>query len=162
MLRNFITTTFPEIVAKPYEGTRDDRLNIRTMTSSFIRRYMDSLYFVERGGKVELAIDDKMRLEVLILKQIARDYIIASPSLGAQQLGQRRILQELYDDIHEEMHGRRYRYLPKRFWHLAQDRASAARRTADCIVSMTEAEAVGLHSRFRGYSAGSVLDPIVR
>lgn len=33
---------------------------------------------------------------------------------------------------------------------------------ADCIASLSESEAVALHARLTGTTAGSVVDPIVR
>jgi dGTPase len=161
-LREMFLLTIPDILVLPYEGLLEQRLNLRTITSRLIARYMDAPFFTKVGGATRFEIDENMRIEILLLKQVTRDYIISSPSLGAQQRGYRRIIVELYADIHNAIRDEQYTVIPKRFWYLVRDGVSVARRTADCICSMTEAEAIALHARLRGLDAGSVLDPIVR
>lgn len=110
-----------------------------------------------------MAIDSGEADEVLILKQITRDYVINNPSLAAQQKGQERVLRTLFDYLFEDSKKGIPKYLPMRLRYLWLDGAeSPARFVADCIASLTEAEALGLHGRLHGYASGSVLDPIVR
>jgi dGTPase len=114
-----------------------------------------------RGPRIKL--DQKHEAEVRLLKQIARDYILSSPSLAGQQLGQRRILEGLFSDFHAEISSGKPRVLPRRFHHLIDDHAvSPARIAADCVASLTEGEAIALYQRLTGQFSGSVLDPIVR
>jgi dGTPase len=97
-----------------------------------------------------------------MLKQITRQYIIARPALRAQQRGQEKLLEELFDDLIAK---NSEKYLPMRIAYLLEGqsgRRARARPVADCISSLTEAEAIGLHRRLRGQDSGSVLDPIVR
>ena len=150
-----------------YEGTQPQRLAIRTLTSTLIGRYVLATKLVEEGSYQlagpRISLDPKHEDEVRLLKQIARDYILSSPSLAGQQLGQRRILESLFSDFHEEIRARKPRVLPRRFHHLIEDQSiSTARTAADCVASLTEGEAIALHQRLTGQFSGSVLDPIVR
>ena len=155
------------ILAGAYEGTSEQRLAIRSLTSTLIGRYIKATRLAEHktydGSGPRLALDEYYEDEVRLLKQVARDYILSSPSLAAQQRGQRRILESLFKDFYEEIVEREPRSLPRRFHHLVLDNGlSPARIAADCVASLTEGEAIGLHQRLTGLFSGSVLDPIVR
>jgi dGTPase len=163
-LEEFLTGSFYELITQPYVGERDQRRQLRTMTSQLIGRYIKaaSLQEVDADGK-SVSIKQDEADEVRILKQITRDYVINNPALAAQQKGQEKILRDLFGQLHDDAQQKMPRYLPYRLrylWDLAKDRP--ARFVADCIASLTEAEAIGLHQRLSGVSSGSVLDPIVR
>ncbi len=150
-----------------YEGTQQQRLAIRTLTSTLIGRYVRATKIVEPDAydpaKTAICLDQKHEDEVRLLKQVARDYILSSPSLAGQQLGQRRILESLFRDFLDEISDRKPKVLPRRFHHFVDDSSqSAARIAADCVASLTEGEAIALHQRLSGQFSGSVLDPIVR
>lgn len=155
----------PKLVKRPYEATRDQRQQLRFITSKLIGRYINGISLRQPEGDDDpcVAIIPNLQDEVRVLKQITRDYVIQNPALAAQQRGQRRILKELFKDLKKDLKSGKPRYLPIKFKHLAEDgHTSPARSVADCIASLSEAEAVALHARLRGHSAGSVLDPIVR
>lgn len=156
-----------------YEGTLKQRYGLRTINSTLITNLMAGISLVdletykdESNGRTVILGDeegDTMRL----LKQITRSFIISSPNLAAQQKGQKRIIRELFQDLYDDSHkGHAPKYLPARlcvYWESDVGKeASRARRVADCISSLTEAETVAVHARLRGISGGSVLDPIVR
>jgi dGTPase len=155
---------YEELVATPYEGTRDQRQQLRAMTSTLIGRYVNEtkLKLPDEGG-ICIDVNPEYTDEVKLLKQITRDYVINNPNLAAQQHGQERVVRTLFDMLHQDSAKKLPRYLPPRLtylWDLRGD--STARFAADCIASLTEAETVGLHNRLQGTSSGSVLDPIVR
>jgi dGTPase len=111
-----------------------------------------------------LILPDDIRDGVAILKQITRNHILSTAPLAAQQRGQERILNELFEDLYES---KASKYLPRKFAYLfdprsAPDHPSKSRLIADCICSLTETETIALHARLRGHASGSVLDPIVR
>lgn len=165
-LAKLITTVGSSLILEPYEGTADQRHRIRSLTSVLIGRYLPAIHLSSleafEQSRRAVVIDSKKADEVRLLKQIARDYIISSTALAGQQRGQKRILQDLFFDIYEDIASGSPSYLPKRFHDFCRGDVSAVRATADCIASLTENEAYALHARFNGYSAGSVLDPIVR
>lgn len=155
------------ILSGAYEGTHQQRLAIRSLTSTLIGRYIRETKLVEpkdySPGQSRVSLDQIYEDEVKLLKQIARDYILSSPSLAAQQLGQRRILESLFADFLGEIQDKKPRVLPRRFHHLVEDNGlSPARIASDCVASLTEGEAIAMHQRLTGISSGSVLDPIVR
>lgn len=154
------------VLTGPYEGRRDQRRAIRMLTSILIGRFVKATRISEEHDKTRnniLDIENDYRDEIQLLKQITRDYILATPSLGAQQRGQKRIIKNLFDDFLDEIQEGRLRILPRRFHHFMEDdTVSPPRAAADCIASLTEGEAMGLYWRLNGLLSGSVLDPIVR
>jgi dGTPase len=163
-LEGFLKGSFAELIYEPYEGARHQRQQLRTMTSQLIGRYIHAARLREpdETGK-SVTISSGEEEEVLILKQITRDYIINNPSLAAQQKGQERIIRTLFNDLLEGSRDGPPRYLPPRLRYLWDEaKSQPARFVADCIASLTEAETVALHNRLQGTSSGSVLDPIVR
>ncbi|MDK4704349.1 dNTP triphosphohydrolase [Rhizobium sp. CNPSo 4062] len=158
-LKSFFFDTYL-LFYERYEGRAQQRFELRNITSTLIGRFINAAS-VTKDGIVKISRNEQA--EVLILKQIFRDIIIDSPTLRAQQHGQRRILADLYNVIYAESQGSYPVFLPIRLrylWDLSDN--SKARFTADCIASLTEREAVGMHSRLFGTSDSSVLDPIVR
>ena len=156
---------YREILQQRYDGSRSVRVGLRQMTSALVGNFIQ-----QTGLKWPISIDVPVETQrkVLLLKTMARDYIISSPSLAAQQKGQEKILRELFGMImHDTYRGPDgYRkvpaYLPPRLEYLIDLSESQARFVADCLSSLTEREVSRLHSRLVGYEAGSVLDPIVR
>lgn len=158
---------FQKITFTHYEGTWEQRQQLRLLTSTLIGRYIDGIQLKSQGELSDtepcVTIIPTLEEEIRILKQITRDYILNNPSLAAQQKGHERILKELFEDFYADISDGHPRYLPSRFRHmLDDDSVSTERVVADCIASLTEAEAIALHGRLRGYASGSVLDPIVR
>lgn len=163
-LEAFIRGGFGSVIREPYTGERHQRQELRNLTSSLIGRYIKAAHLQspDENGK-SVKIDDQEQVEVYILKQITRDYIISNPSLAAQQKGQSRIIRDLFHDLIADSETGVPSYLPRRLVYLREIyRTTPARFAADCIASLTEAEAVALHARLQGISSGSVLDPIVR
>jgi dGTPase len=165
-LSGFLQGTHGAWLEGPYNGTRQQREQLRRLTSQLIGKYIGSISVnedLDDPVAVKFNLDDVD--EVAILKQITRDYIIASPILAAQQEGQKRIIKELFDALQSDLNNDRGypTFLPVRLRYLRPlAGGSAMRFVADCIASLTEAEAVGLHARLTGAVTGSVLDPIVR
>ena len=154
------------IMLGPYQGTRLQRIAIRSLTSILTGRYVRGVKFAGVDGDsdtLSLDIDPHHLDEIRILKQIARNYILKSTALAAQQHGQKRIINELFDDFYAEIKSGMPNILPHRFHHLLDySDLTEARIASDCVSSLTEGEALSLHRRLTGASSGSVLDPIVR
>ncbi|WP_422366589.1 deoxyguanosinetriphosphate triphosphohydrolase family protein [Pelagibius sp.] len=157
----------PKVISTPYEGSWEQRQQLRLLTSQLIGRYIDGITLKTqsefRPNESCVLIDETHEEEIRILKQITRDYVLNNPALAAQQKGHERILRELFDDLYLDTKSGNPKYFPGRFKYLVEDESvSTERAISDCIASLTEAEAIGLHGRLRGYASGSVLDPIVR
>lgn len=164
LLKSF-EESVPELLREPYEATRNQRRQIRFITSKLIGRYIDAIELTppatDNGIESCVRIKSHEQDEIRVLKQITRDFVIQNPALAAQQQGHRRVIEQLFKDLAEDIESGRPRFLPMKFRHLAEDEATE-RAVADCIASLTEAEAIALHGRLLGHASGSVLDPIVR
>lgn len=165
-LEKFLYGTYSDLLETPYDGSRHQREQLRRLTSWFIGRYITTISInPDPTAKKAVLFEDEGFHEVLLLKQITRDYIIANPTLAAQQHGQKRIIEDLFNAINE---GHKddigyAEFLPIRLRYLSGiDNGSHARMVADCVASLSESEAIALHARLYGKSSGSVLDPIVR
>jgi dGTPase len=164
-LDTFISGGWAIVINEPYEWTRDQREALRSLTSALIGRYIQALKLREVGANPNtssVVIDTQLVDEVKILKQITKDYIIRNPALLAQQEGQKRIIELLFQALLNGSQHKPPAYLPTRLIYLWGKDIRPPRFVADCISSLTEAEAVGLCSHLHGWSSGSVLDPIVR
>ena len=165
-LKGFLEGTYSELLSEPYEGDREQREQLRRMTSQLIGTYINSIKInSDRSSALAVKFDQDRLYEVRILKQITRDYIIGSPTLAAQQHGQQKIIRELFKAlISGPENATGYpSFLPVRLRYLRpMAGTSPSRFVSDCIASLSEAEAVALHSRLTGSVTGSVLDPIVR
>ena len=153
------------VIEEPYEGTRDQRRQLRTMTSQLIARYITSTNITMPSESLTSALDvpDTYLDEVKLLKQITKNYVINNPTLIAQQKGHERIIRSLFHTLYRGTTKNSCpSYLPRRLEYLWDKNISKARFVSDCIASLTEAEAVGLWGRLQGRASGSVLDPIVR
>lgn len=164
---------FPFIYDEPYEGTKDQRISLRIWTSDLIRRFVRDLPPVIRkdsNGIYALILNEEAHAEIILLKQITRQFIIDGTTIGAQQYGQTCVVGEVFDALYKDiknfrMDSRKLKVTPKRFHYLIEDSdlsVTIARLAADCIASLTENELISLHKRLRGLVGGSIIDPIVR
>lgn len=165
-LRDFLDGFYTALLSDPYEGSREQREQLRRMTSQLIGKYIGAISInPDRSSNMAVVFDQNLQDEVQILKQITRDYIIGSPTLAAQQHGQQRIIRELFAALWDGCTGTMDypAFLPIRLRYLREiGDASRGRFVTDCISSLSESEAIGLHARLVGAATGSVLDPIVR
>lgn len=165
-LKDFLEGTYTELLSEPYEGTRLQREQLRRMTSQLIGTYIAAISInPDMSSDLAVRFNEERHSEVRILKQITRDYIIDNPTLAAQQHGQKRIIKDLFEALWNG-HSSELGYppfLPVRLRYLSEvPGTSKPRMIADCIASLSESEAIGLHARLCGSVIGSVLDPIVR
>jgi dGTPase len=151
------------------------------MASFLITRFIDAVQLDEHG---KVSIDRDVELQVAVLKQLTWYYVIDHPALATVQRGERLVIRELFEilsqwardataDEHE--HAR----LPSAFRELLEavqwDKDNAAakgaaleaagngdyvavRATVDYIASLTEVQAIRLHERLTGRSAGSIFE----
>lgn len=160
-LASVLNSAFSVLLNTSYEGSREQRVALRSLTSFLIGRFLTAAKLTEEGNGLHIPLDTLA--EVKLLKQIAKQYIISNPSLIAQQLGQKKVISELFGILWDNSEKGPPKFLPVRLryiWDVCEHKR--ARFSADCIASLTEHEVVALHARLCGLSGGSVLDPIVR
>jgi dGTPase len=152
-------------VSHPFDGSRRLRVELRSLTSFLITRYFDAIKLQHPPGRTVM-IDVDLECEVAMLKQLTWHYVINRPSLGMQQLGQRRVIQDLftaYVDAAAKPLSRSL--LPPSEREMADeaggDEEALTRVAADTIGRMSEAQAIAMHQRITGVSTRSVLEAIV-
>ena len=156
---------YRDFLQSRYDGSFGVRLGLRQMTSALVGNFVQQ---TELRHPARIYVPEVTRHTVMLLKQMARDYIISTPALSAQQKGQGRIIEDLFQMISDDTVWKSSgdhvtpSYLPKRLEYLKKFSDQSERFVADCISALTEREVTQLHSRLVGYEAGSVLDPIVR
>lgn len=160
--------TWAAVHDEPYDGRREHRVQTRQLVSNLVSMLTNRLKLVkDKSGKHKVSIGIEEQNHLRLLKGITIDYILSNPALMAQQLGQGRVLIQLFGDFLRAMVDPEARlYLPRRFGAISADfdrGAITARRAAsDCICSLTEGEAMAFHARLRGFNGGSVMHPLVR
>jgi dGTPase len=87
-------------VDEPYKGTRVQRAALRTWTSRSIGEYVRAVHLSTADPEQPVVIDANERMEVDVLKELTRHYVILNPGLAAQQHGQRRVVRKLFDVFH--------------------------------------------------------------
>ena len=149
---------------QPFRGSLPERALLRISSSALINRFVQSSTIHEKG----LRVDRPQAVEVGLLKQLTGYFVIRDPALSTQQVGQRRIIRDLFGLYLANITPNSLSVLPARFAEAAEDllargvdAAAKARLVADAIASMTETQAVRLHGRLTGSDLGSFLDPAV-
>lgn len=156
---------FPAVRSERYDGSREQRRQLRNLTSILIGRYVKgAVELLPAGADCSVRIGEESADEVRLLKHMARRYVIGLPALSAQQYGQKRVVKDLFDIFIEAGQSGKLDILPARLRYIWHDHANDGppRLAADCIATLTENEALQLHRRLMGIESGSVLDPIVR
>jgi dGTPase len=164
---------------EPYRGTRRQQLVLRSVVSTLIGRYVQntkiSVEASVNSQSPRLDIPPDIYLEVKILKDLTRYYVINRPSLSTQQFGEARVIYDLFNYYFEASsktsQGRLVSpILPPDFQllldseirknELLSEDAIRARVVADLISGLTDDEALYLHKRLSGINPGSFLDRI--
>jgi dGTPase len=150
----------------PYEGTRNDRARLRIFTSMLVGRYINGLRLAEpnaNGGTVY--VEEPLRKQITLLKQLTWYYVIEAPGLAAQQHAHRQIIRYLFHAFLQETRNHPSRLLPPYYRERlarAAGMPSAVRRVVvDLIAGMTEAQALMTYQRLNGIVHGSALDKLV-
>lgn len=148
----------PLPLQSPYGGTAADQAQLREITSLLIGRFVGATSLVDDPamptGK-QLHIDEEMKKQVKIIKELNWHYVVESAALRTQQRGHRRIIERLFDVYVADAEGR---LIPAWLPSEIQFDVSPARRAADTIASLTDQQAMLLHERLTGHHTGSIRD----
>jgi dGTPase len=158
---------------RAFEGSERQRWALRRAASLLIGRYVMAAALADRRRRVVLAKTRTSIAEVEMLKQLTWHYVIRRPSLASQQLGQRKVVEDLFCTYLGAMddgpnRSNRLDVLP--LWareQLARDEKTPkphdevrARVSADIVCWMSEQQALDLHARMMGTTLGSITDLI--
>ncbi len=157
-------TIFPSVTREVYDGSREQRRQLRNFTSQLIGNYVRAITLTKDADGPAVSIAPDAADEVRLLKHFARHYVIGLPALHAQQYGQKKIVRDLFEIFLTEGKRGNLNLFPARLRYIWEDNQTekGARLAADCVASLTENEAYQLHSRLTGSESGLILDPIVR
>jgi dGTPase len=160
MLKNL----FP--IDEPYNGTATQRAALRNLTGSLIGRYIMNVKLDINGTDVVLQIDQNLRDEILMLKELTWTYVIGAPSLASQQHGQRKIIAGLFEEYRTAATGKpgNWAVFPPYYQERLRDASDDIERTRICvdlIAGMTEKQAVATYLRLTGIVLGSGLEELL-
>jgi len=160
-------------VTKAYDGSREAKQGVKQMRSTLFDeftkvRLRDPDGRPARHGN-DLHVKPETRLKNQILKQLLWIYVITHPRMATHQLGQARIIRELF-----ELHVKALKYDPVKMEipkgadlkifspdtedtlraAAATDKAELLRLICDHIAGMTDGYAMRLHARLTGSEPG--------
>ena len=160
-------------IITPYSGTGEHRARLRSFTSGQIGRYVNSiqLQVPSRDADRRVRIEEWAEVELFVFKQLTWHYVINNSALSAQQFGQRRIISQLFEILHDASEKGQVDIFPPRFRERMEGlptsdasilKEERTRVIADLIAGLTENQAVALYQRLTGVWLGTVLDTIIR
>jgi dGTPase len=156
-ISNLLETVLSE-VSEP-GGQKESEL-LEAFRSRAITQFLSAVRLVD--GRIHL--DDEYEHQIRFLQRLIWDYVILSPRLATQQVGQVRIVKNLAQYFDEAIRNRSLDRIPTRFRAMAEALiASKAEPTLkrlaiDIVASLSEAEAVTFHRKIMGHDSGSILD----
>jgi dGTPase len=139
-----------------YAGRGWERQVLRERSSFLIRDY---LHAMELRGEA-LQVDEALRTEVAVLKELTWFYVIERPDLATVQDGQRRIIGGICDRFWEAADKNDLHLFPPLEQEELRDAhtdASKARVVCDFVGRLTEDRALELHKRLLGTSISTVV-----
>ncbi len=161
-IRGRIRPLLPDDV---YDGSRGNRYDLHNFASRTIEFLTRSATLSPQG----LRVDNAARLQAEFLKKLTQYYVLERPGLALMQIGQRRVLRELFFDVHRlvcdtYLQGdRSLGSIPARLRDYCDialqyermkvygtSEAKLARATTDFLVSLTDTQAGHLHRRLTG------------
>jgi dGTPase len=150
-----------------YSGEWLERASLREFTSQLIGRYVGGtkLKLID-DGICRLDIDEQLRLEVAMLKELTWVYVIEAPALVSQQFGQRMAIRKLVEIYLDAAASKKTFHLFPKYYRQGLEAAEGdtlqiKRTVIDLIAGMTEAQALAMHNRLLGVSVGSGLEEII-
>ena len=174
---------------EPFSGSQQERNHLDGFKSYLIGFYLNvenrkpdeenNVRVVVSGSNnqnvsYEFHVNDELKEEVDILRQLTHYYVIQDSSLMAQQQGQRRIIKELFETLYEEAQSddMRLTAIPKPYSEWVDGELyggsftppcnGKARAIADFISAMTEKQAIEMYERLTGHSPGSLENQIIQ
>lgn len=147
-----------DFVVEPYAGTKKQRQVLRATTARLINRYRKGVSVEVVGSRNRLRRGYKEDIEISLLKQLVWEFVIAGPSLRTQQLGQERVVRELFQIFIGAIQRKDLDALPVPAREQLEEGVPAPRVVADAISGYGEAQAVKMWRRLTGQAFGTVTD----
>jgi dGTPase len=162
-------------VSQPYTGARRQQAALKEFSQGLIQQYVSGTSLGEPGSPGgALLRDERILMEVEMLKELLWFYVIKNPALATQEYGQGQIVERLFDifaDVVSKNDPDRWNILPGRARELMREvfaehgsdppAEHRLRVVADTIAGMTEQQALLIFHRLTGVSPGSLFQPVV-
>lgn len=150
-------------VAASELGSRDDRAALKQATSGLIGHFVMnglSLRGDRQPGQSRVQKDEKIELQIKMLKELVWTYVIDRPSLATQQAGHRSVIKALFEHFEGAVSRRDFSLIPLQFHELVQERDPGPepdrRLAADMVCSLTDRQALVLFRRITGFDPGTM------
>lgn len=143
----------------PYDGGRHQRRIVNQATSALISQFVsaDAIRINPPSEEVGIYIHPDVRLQVDLLKEVTRYYVIDHPRIAGVREGQREMLRRLFGIYVDVVEGSRSRaLLPKAIHDRSNSGDGAPRLVADFLAGMTERQVIQTHHRLTGITPGPI------
>lgn len=154
-------------IGESYIGSRSQRGALRACTGNLIRQYVFGIHLNPSCSEDDRAvvIERRYEMEIFLLKQLTRYFVIGNPSLAAQQYGKAKIITTLFNELlHAATTNQNWAsILPIRCREdLAnlekRSSSTCARVIADVVSSLSDREALSMYRHFTGIKSGAALE----
>jgi dGTPase len=152
-------------IPNAYNGSAAHRSALRDFSANLVGRYVGGTSIDSTRTAPRVLMGEDLRLEVKMLKELTWTYVIEVSGLSAQQHGQQRIINDLYDIYSIALNDTKKLSVFPMFY---RERLDANKRNeverlripVDLIAGMTESQAIAMHRRLTGQSHSSGLEEI--
>lgn len=149
-------------------GSIEHISHIKRVSSNLIQRFIQAVDLRADYGKHGfLERKESQELDLRLLQQLVRNYVIYNPRLATQQKGQKKVIRDLFEVYKEAVNSNDVNLIPVRFLKNGSleelikngDEPKHKTRIAiDIVASFTEIEAKFMYHRLAGINWGSVMD----
>jgi dGTPase len=158
-----VSRLFPPM--QEYRGTIKQRTSLRNFTGSLIGRYINGVSFTNQDDLTRVMVEQQLKNEVTMLKELIWIYVIQDPALATQQLGQRHMIKFLFETYVNAAQSRKdWRVFPTYYQERLENEEDTHEKTRTCIdliAGMTETQVHKIYGRLTGVSTESSLnDPL--
>jgi dGTPase len=140
-----------------FEGSGREFAEARSLFAGQADHFLRGIKCIEDDGQAKLGIDPIQWYTLQILKELTREHVISRPDLALIQLGQRRMLTDIVDQL-LTWSEKDFRRLPivlrKDLWPEEKSEHAEARAIIDYVSGLTDAQAVLVHRGLTGGLSG--------
>ncbi len=159
-------------ITAPFSGSRTDRALLHTFVSSKITELLNGVVTMDSAPYVR--VNDRVQYEAEALKELTWFYVIERPALATLQEGQKLLVERLFtvlrDWVTRDPYSPRVPVQLRQLWTLGEEDTDAKgaigkdytteyvvnRAVCDYVCTLTESQALDMHERMTGGSAGSL------
>ncbi len=141
---------------EPYNGGTQQLTIMNGVTSALITQYIigGAIRISEPDKEKSITIDPEIRLQVDLLKELTRYYVIEHPRIASVREGQKAMLRKLFEIYVEVLASSRKILLPQATRDRLDSGDCAPRLVADLLAGMTERQVIQNYQRLTGIVPG--------